>query len=223
MNFPYKIFDLTHMLSSQTPTWDGTCGFEHDVHHDYKDLFKTHKIHMNEGIGTHIDAPAHIIPGGKTIDQLDVNDLIAPCVVIDVSSKAHETYSVSVADIEEFEKKHGKIQPRSFVIVRTGWESLWTDPLKYRNDLLYPCVSERAAHFLLERDIAGLGIDTLSPDRSDEGFPVHKALLGAGKYIVENVADSGSLPPIGSYSLALPLKIYGGTEAPLRLIGMYEL
>ncbi len=226
MTFPYKIIDLTHPLSPTIPTWDGSCGFEHHLQHDYQPSsttsFRTHRVHMNEGIGTHIDAPAHCIPGGKTIDELNLNDLLAPCLVIDVSAKAHERYSVTVADIEVFEEKYGLIKPGSFIIVRTGWEKFWSEPEKYRGNLVYPCVSVDAAQFLLKRDIAGLGIDTLSPDRPDEGFPVHTTLLSAGKYIVENIANSANLPPVGFYSLALPIKIQGGTEAPVRLIAIGE-
>lgn len=135
-----------------------------------------------------------IVFQGKTIDELNLNDLLAPCLVIDVSAKVHERYSVSVADIEEFEEKHGLIKTGSFIIIQTGWERFWGEPEKYRNNLVFPCVSNAAAHFLLKRNIAGLGIDTLSPDRPEEDYPVHAALLGAGKYIVENIANSAKLP-----------------------------
>ncbi len=70
----------------------------------------------------------------------------------------------------------------------------------------------------MERNIAGLWIDTLSPDRSESGYPVHAALLGAGKYIVENIANAGALPPIGSFAFVLPIKTQKGTDAPIRLI-----
>jgi kynurenine formamidase len=175
---------------------------------------------MSEGIGTHLDAPAHCHPGGKCIDELDINDLIAPCVVIDVSEKSHEHYRVGHDDITQFEYVQGTIQKGSFVIIRTGWEKYWNEPEKYRNNLVFPCLSEEVATLLLHRGIVGLGIDTLSPDRPDNGYPVHKILLEGGKYIVENIANSGNLPAVGSYSLALPIKIQNGTEAPVRLVGL---
>ncbi|WP_259567175.1 cyclase family protein [Candidatus Berkiella aquae] len=222
---PFKLIDLTHSLSPEIPSWDGGCGFEHQLHHDYEPeslyQFRTHKIQMNEGMGTHIDAPAHCIVGGRTISDLEVNELIAPCAVIDVSKEAHETYIVSLADVKAFEDKYGLIEDGSFVIFYTGWDRYWQQPEKYRNSLLFPSISFEAAQFLLnERKIAGLGIDTLSPDNPKNGYPVHKAVLGANKYIVENVANAASLPPKGSYSLCLPMKIKDGTEAPMRLIGI---
>jgi kynurenine formamidase len=112
--FPYTLIDLAHELSSATPIWDGGCGFEHHIHFDYAPAaeykFRVHKINMNEGIGTHMDAPAHCIPDGKTIDELQLSNLVAPCAVIDVSARSHERYCVSVQDIKDFEKSHGLIQ-----------------------------------------------------------------------------------------------------------------
>lgn len=225
LNSPYQIIDLTHTLEEGMPCWDAGCGFQHVIKLDYADCpdevkFRVNHIQMDAGIGTHIDAPAHCIAGGVTIDQLKIEDLIAPCVVIDVSAAAHERYSLSVADIKAFEKAHGDLKPGLFVMIRTGWEQFWGQPDKYRNHYLFPSVSKEAAVFLLERQIVGLGIDTLSPDRPEDGYPVHAALLGAGKYIIENAANLNALPVSGSYILALPMKIKAGTEAPLRLIAL---
>jgi kynurenine formamidase len=222
--FPYEIVDLTHTLSSAIPTWDGSCGFNHAVHHDYDRAaeyqFRTHKIGMSEGIGTHMDSPAHCIVSGKTIDQLPVADLCVPCAMIDMSDRSHAGYSVSAQDVRGFEKEHGSIQQGSLALFRTGWERFWDEPEKYRNNHLFPSVSADAAELLLERGVAGLGLDTLSPDRPENGFPVHKLVLGAGKFIIENAFNLSSLPPQGSFVMALPLKIKDGTEAPVRLIGL---
>ncbi|MBP6985195.1 MAG: cyclase family protein [Alphaproteobacteria bacterium] len=227
MNFPYKIVDLTHSLSHDIPTWDGGCGFEHILKVDYDDCttdvkFRVQQLSMNAGIGTHMDAPAHCIPGGATIDQLDLQNLAAPCVVIDVSQNAHERYTVSVADIHAFEKNCGAIKPGSFVIIRTGWDKFWQQPERYRNNHVFPSISLEAAQLLASLQIVGLGIDTLSPDRPEDGYPVHATILGAGKYIVENIANASELPPVGSFSLALPIKIADGTEAPIRLIALVD-
>ncbi|MES2212306.1 MAG: cyclase family protein [Pseudomonadota bacterium] len=220
--FPYKIIDLTHTLEPHIPTWSGDCGFNHHLVHDY-DLavqvpFRGCSMEMYAGIGTHLDAPAHCVPGGATVDQLLLSDLVAPCVVIDVSQSAHERYSLSVADIAEFERQHGMIQAGCFVFVHTGWSKFWSQPEHYRNNLVFPAVSAEAAQVLLEREVVGLGIDTLSPDRAEDGFPVHGLFLGAGKYLVENATNLEQLSVIGSYVLVLPIKIKGGTEAPIRLI-----
>lgn len=222
--FPFKIIDLTHGLSSNIPTWDGSRGFAHHLHHDYDPKsvykFRTHKIAMNEGVGTHMDSPAHCFSNGRHIHELDLGDLAAPCIVIDISGKAHETYCLSVQDVEDFEKDFGRIPGGSFVITLTGWGKRWRDRDKYRNNLVFPTISNEAAQLFLKRAVVGIGIDTLSPDRPENGFPVHAAMLGAGKYIVENIANAETLPPTGSYSVAFPMKIVDGTEAPVRLIAL---
>lgn len=225
--FPFKIVDLTHELSPDIPSWNGSCGFSHQIKLDYSDCttkekFRVQQIKMHAGIGTHIDAPSHCIVGGKSVSELDLNDLIAPCVLIDVSRKAKENYSFSVKDLKEFEERHQKICPHSFIIVYTGWDQFWNDPKKYCTDYHYPSISIEAAEALLERNVVGIGIDTLSPDRPENGFPVHQLILGAGKYIVENVANAKQLPPVSAYSVVMPIKTKEGTEAPIRLIGLVE-
>ncbi len=225
MSFPYHLIDLTHTLGRDIPTWDGGCGFQQDLHIDYdncqgQDKFRVMKITTHAGIGTHMDAPSHCIPGAKCIHEFDVNDLCMPCVVMDVSSKAHDRYSLMLQDILEFESLHGVINPGVCVMIRTGWDRFWEAPERYRNNHVFPSVSAEAADFLLKRGVAALGIDTLSPDRPENGFPVHRLFLGNGKILLENVANLGNMPATDGHVMALPLKIQEGTEAPLRLVGL---
>jgi len=84
----------------------------------------------------------------------------------------------------------------------------------------FPAFSSSAAAFLLKRGVAGIAIDTLSPDCLDQTFPVHEMILGAGKYIIENVADCAGLPERGAYVIALPLRAHDATESPIRLVGL---
>lgn len=225
MKFPFNVIDLTHVLSSDVPTWDMSCGFQCDDTLDYIDCstdvkFRVQNLKLPAGLGTHIDAPAHCFKEGKSVAQISLKQLIAPCVVVDVSPKAHETYQCSLLDIETHEQEYGKIPRKAFVIIYTGWSKYWENAKQYRNNLQFPSVSKEVALLLLEREIVGLGIDTLSPDVEHSGYPVHHALLGADKYMIENIANTQALPRIGSFIMALPLPIVDGTEAPIRLIGL---
>lgn len=225
IRFPFALIDLTHPLTHTMPSWDGGCGFSHENVLDYPDCdtpvqFRVQSIAMQAGMGTHMDAPAHCIPQGKTIDQISLTECLAPCVVIDVSGIADEYFLLSKADIKHFEQQHGLISAGTFVIIRSGWEQHWSNPTQYRNELQFPSLSIEAALYLLERNIIGLGIDTLSPDTAKNGYPVHQAVLGAGKYIIENIAYSASMPSTGGFTLAMPLLFKEGTEAPIRLIGL---
>ncbi len=220
--------DLTHSLSSDIPQWNIDCGFKKFITLDYAACdaevkFQVNKLNMVAGIGTHIDAPAHCIKGAKTIDQISLNQLIARCYLIDVSNKSHEAYKISVNDIFDFELNYERIQKCSIVLFYTGWSQFWENNAQYRNNLIFPSVSIEAAQLLLERNVHGLGIDTLSPDCGDSGFPVHQLFLKNDKIIIENIANARQLPAVGSVLFALPMKIKDGTEAPLRLIAKLDV
>ncbi|MCD6056069.1 MAG: kynB [Gammaproteobacteria bacterium] len=221
----FTFIDLTHSLTPEIPHWNGKCGFQHTIETDYANChsdaqFRVQKIEMWAGVGTHMDAPAHCISGAASIADIKLDQLIAPCVVVDVAENIHEAYSIKDDDILFFESRYGIIPKNTFVLIHTSWGSLWDQPEKYRNSLVFPSVTKEAAQLLLSRDICGLGIDTLSPDRPDSGFPVHQLLLRAGKYIIENIANSNKLPPVGASIIALPLKMKDVTESPIRLIGV---
>lgn len=222
--FQFDVIDLTHTLSSEIPDWDGDCGFRMSLSLDYKDceepyLFRKYEMSTPVGVGTHIDAPAHCIPGGATIENLEIKNLVVDCVVIKIEG-TDENFITTPELVEEFEKQNGKIQSNSFVIFCTGWSKYWSDKNKYNNDHKFPSIHEDTAKFLLARNIVGLGIDTLSADTGANGFPVHRAILGADKYLVENIANADMLPPTGAKIFVLPMKIKDATEAPIRLVAL---
>lgn len=226
--FPYRMIDLTHPLEEGIPAWDLSCGFKHVIvskHSSTPPSFEVGQLEMPCGIGTHMDAPAHCYSGSKTIDQISLENLTHPCVMIDVSAQVQDNpdYVISVADIEAFEATHGPIRPAEFILFYTGWSRYWNQPNRYRNNLQFPSISEDTALYLLEKGIAGLGTDTLSPDTSLSNYPVHQHILGAEKYLLENVAHLDRLPPRGATLLTLPLKIKGGTEAPVRLVALVKV
>jgi kynurenine formamidase len=223
--FPYQLIDLTHNLSAKIPTWNGKCGFDHETKLDYTECtsevkFRVQQIKMHAGIGTHIDAPSHCTPGAATVDKLQLEHLISPLCVIDVHKKATENYIISNTDILDFESNYGKIPEHSFVAFYTGWSKHWHNESKYHNNHVFPSICATAASTLITRNISGIGIDTLSPDIPKSGFPVHKIILGADKYIVENIANLETMPAIGAYTLVLPIKGQGLTESPVRMIGL---
>lgn len=228
MQFPYKLIDLTHTLTPKIAgnTGIGGCGFNHDTHLNYDDFegdhrFKVQKLEMHAGIGTHIDAPSHCFEDGEFVDALPLEKLVNACFIIDISAKATPEYSLTAQDIAEFEAVHGKITPGSTVLVRTDWgEKHWENATDYLNNMMFPSVSAESAEMLLERDIAALGIDVISPDKPSDGFPVHKILLGHGKIIIENAANLDQMPSTGGFVATLPIKASGCTEAPVRMIGM---
>lgn len=225
--FPYTLIDLTNTLHAEIPTWNGGCGFQHTLHIDYDDCdgvdkFRVMKVKMHAGIGTHMDAPSHCIPGGAFVDDFDLNKLLFPCIVIDLKEKCHAHYSVGVDDITAFEDTYGMIPSQSCVLIQTGWSQHWNTPKMYHNDHIFPSISKDAAALLLARGVQALGIDTLSPDCPHNGFPVHQLFLSNGKILIENVTNLNDMPAVGAFVLVAPLKIKEGTEASVRLIGLIK-
>lgn len=222
----YTIIDLTHIVTPDIATWPGTCGYKPIKILDYDDVrtgpqFKVYTFELYASAGTHMDAPSHCIKGGLNISQIPIEQLILPLFVIDVSSKCFPEYAITVNDILEFENKYGKITPNSLVVGYTGWSKFWEQPEKYRNadtngKMHFPKFSAEAANLLIDRDVAAIGIDTLSPDGSDYEFPVHQIILKKNKYIIENVANCDKVPAIGALAIVFPLKLDQATESPIR-------
>jgi kynurenine formamidase len=166
------------------------------------------------------------------VDEIPLGQLIAPAIVIDVrpQCRVNSDYEVTVADVLAWETRHGRIEPGAVVFIFSGWGERWPDAGRYLGtsalqdptSLHFPGLSRDAAEFLVtQRDVKGVGIDTASidPGRSRD-FPVHRVLNGANVYALENVAALDQLPPRGATVYALPMKIKGGTGAPVRIIGL---
>lgn len=221
-----KIIDLSQELHPKIPTWSGECGFQHKITNDYDQLFRVMEYDMFASCGTHMDAPAHMIQGGQDVSTLNLQNLFCPLFVIDVTASVQKNsgYQLLPKDIVDFEKSHGKIVAGGFVVAATGWDKRWSDPKSYRHEIkgtmVFPTFSAEATDLLLERKISGIGIDTLSPDGPDSDFPVHRKILGAGKVILENLANLNQAPPFGAQIMALPLKVRGGAESPVRAVAL---
>ncbi len=225
MKNQFKLIDLTHTITTTIPAWQGTASFSINIIRDYHQGHRTQQFSISSNTGTHLDAPAHFNKNGSMIDDIPLDNLIVAACVLDVSSKVSDDYLISVDDIAEFEKQHGAIPAGCLFIGHTGWCKRWEEPQKYRNldasnKMHFPGFSVDAAKLLVEKNVVGIAIDTLSPDGSDDTFPGHKILLNADKYIIENITNADQLPPTGAFVIALPLKIHGAVEAPMRIIGL---
>ncbi|MCH1429541.1 MAG: cyclase family protein [Chlamydiales bacterium] len=223
----YSLVDLTHALDPSIPSFNGRCGFEMSLKSDYDKGVKIYSYKCHAGIGTHIDAPSHFIPNASDVASIELESCLAPLCIIDVSDRAHEDFFLQVKDIQEFEKTTKAIEKESFVALHTGWDKRWSDNQRYRNvkedkRMHFPGFSPDAASYLLEKNIKGIGIDTLSPDGSAESYPVHQLILSEGKYIIENLNKLSAVPSLGAHVLHAPSKVKGGTEAFVRSIAFVK-
>ena len=225
-----RVVDLTHALHKDMPFWPGTEPFVIERLADYDKGYRMHRFSLWENIGTHIDAPAHFIEGGRSIDELGLNDLVVPVVVISVQDKAAAApdYQLSAGDVLAWEERNGRITPGSLAVMNTGWYKKFHDPQAYVNQdeagvLHFPGFSVAAAELLVERDVAGIGIDTLSLDPgNDLSFPVHRIILGAGKFQVENMNNLDDLPARGAVAVIGVLPVKDGSQAQARIFAFVE-
>ena len=180
--------------------------------------------------GTHLDAPIHFARDRQTAEQVPLERLVGPVVVIDVSDKAakERDYRVTPEDVMAFEAKHGKIEAGMRVLVRTGWSRRWPDATAYlghatdATKLHFPSYGAEAARLLVEeRKAALLGIDTASIDYGPApDFPVHRVAAAANVPGLENITGLDALPPRGAVLMALPMKIAGGSGGPTRVVAL---
>ncbi len=231
-----KWIDLTHDFSSDTIYWPTAESFTLETEFqgitDKGYFYESHRYSASEHGGTHIDAPVHFAEGRQSVDQIPLEKLIGSAVVIDVSAKAllDPDYQVSVEDITDWEKENGQIPEGSILLLNTGYAKFWPDRVKYMGtdkkgpeavkELHFPGLHPEAAKWLTEnREINAVGLDTPSIDYGQSTlFETHRILFKENIPAFENVANLDKLPAKGAFVIALPMKIKGGSGAPLRII-----
>ena len=226
------LVDLGHALNAKNPYWPGP-GYEPFKFEIFATIEKDHvlsgKFAMDEHTGTHLDAPNHFVEGQVSVDKIPLKQLFAPAVVIDVRKQAAASpdYLLSTSDITGFEQAHGRIPDNAVVFMYSGWDERWDDYDKYKNAdnkkvLHFPGFSVEAAKLLVdERNIAGIGIDTLSVDYGmSTDFMVHHVSHGKGKFHLENVANLANIPAAGAFVIVAPIKVENGTGGPARVFGL---
>jgi kynurenine formamidase len=223
-----EVVDLSYPLGPHTPTFGGKPQFS--SREVGGPNYSVKEVELNEHTGTHVDAPAHFVKGGLSVDMLSARSLVAPAVVVDVRKQCEKEpeYRVTAADLQAWEKKNGKIPYGALVIAVTGWSAKWADPKSYRNAddkglLHFPGFGEDAIDWLLanRQRIAGLAIDTLSVDYgASTGFEVHKKSHKAGWYHVENLDRPERLPAKGATVVVGVIPFVGGSGAPARVIAL---
>ena len=232
------LIDLTYAFDDSTIYWPTEEGFilnqaaEGYTEQGY--YYTANSFCAAEHGGTHLDAPVHFAEDRQTVDAIPLQNLIGSGVVIDVSEKAADNpdYQVSGADFEQWEEEHGQIPEGTIVLLRTGYGRYWPDRVRYMGtdargaeavaQLHFPGLHPDAARWLIEnRSIKAIGLDTPSIDYGQSQlFETHQTLFKENIPAFENVAHLDQLPAQGFTIIALPMKIRGGSGAPLRIIAV---
>jgi arylformamidase len=202
------IIDLSHNIHSGMQVYPGTeppsireiCSIKND---GFKESLFTFYSH----IGTHLDVPAHIFPNGKSVEMYNCNKFFGKALVINCNSE----FSIDLLKVKSTYLESDK---PDFILFQTGWSEFWGDA-RYFND--FPVLTNEAARYLCTLPIKGIGMDTISFDKTgDHNLNNHNILLEKEIILVENLCCLKELPKDNFYFSCLPLKIDGADGAPTR-------
>jgi kynurenine formamidase len=211
--------------------------------------YQTRTLVIDEHTGTHFDAPAHFIPEPSTglphageaghtyANMVSLDQLSGPAAVIDVPADLPGGANgvspiIPVSVVEDFEKKHGRLQPNDVVLFRSNWDRFYLPgepgkkynygPMILKSDHGWPAPDVEVMQLLLDRGIRCIGTDGSSMGPVHNGAPVHQLALSTGAVFIESLANLKKLPDRGSWFMFAPLNLARGTGAPGRAFAIVE-
>ncbi|MGQ2967938.1 MAG: cyclase family protein [Allorhizobium sp.] len=222
-----KVVDLTHAYDETFPTFDGKPGIEYEWAVEFAgNGYQLHKLTIFEHTGTHIDAPFHFSADGKSVDQIEPEQLVAQLAIIDITDRAKDDANATVeaADVEAWISANGEIPKGAVVALRSGWAKKVTDP-SFRNDgegkFAFPGFAKSATDLLATLDVAAIGVDSLSLDPGNSAdFAVHNSWLPGGRYGIECLNNLEELPVTGATIIVGAPKHKRGTGGPARILAL---
>jgi kynurenine formamidase len=232
------LVDLSHSYDAQAIFWPTAEGFrlrkDADGITDKGYYYASNSFFSAEHGGTHIDAPVHFAQGHQSVDQIPLERLVGPALIVDVvdASERDPDYQVTVEDLQRFEREHGQIGKDAILLFRTGFSRRWPDAQRYLGTsergeqavakLHFPGLHPDAAKWIVaNRPVRAIGIDTASIDYGQSTlFETHRTLYAENIPAFENLDALDRVPVTGAQIIALPMKIGGGTGAPLRAIAI---
>lgn len=211
-----KAIDLTHTIMEEMPVYPGT---------EEPEMIKTYTIEVNgfretkisfySHTGTHMDAPAHMISMGKTLEKFSVDKFIGKAVLLEFKKK--EDKKITLEALKPIELK---LREADFLIINTGWHEYWGSAEYFKD---FPALTEEAAKWLLQFNLKGIGVDTISIDSIEAGdFKIHEILMNRDLVIIENLNNLNSIEDDMFTFIAMPLKYREADGAPVRAVAILE-
>ncbi|MBA2598222.1 MAG: cyclase family protein [Chloroflexia bacterium] len=225
-----QVQDLTHTITPTTPLYPGYPQPEIEPLRTFAENgFYANLLTYGEHTGTHMDAPAHFVEGAPFANELPVEQFFAPLAVIDISERAAGDPDAQLMpdDILAWEDEHGALPAGAFVAMNAGWDVRIDDPEAFINmsdDVLhFPGFHPDATALLIdERDVTGIGVDTLSLDYgAATEFATHVTLLQAGKYGLECIAGLANVPAAGGLIVVGGPKFMNASGGPSRVMALF--
>lgn len=234
-----RFVDLTHIFAPGIPHWPGFPDEERETLYWYEEgvgtlgagFFAETFTHVGQW-GTHCDPPAHFVKGLRTIDQIEIKEMLLPLIVIDVHDKAAEDpdYTLKLEDVEAWETRHGPVPEGAFVAMRTDWSKRWPDPVSMRNEdaegvAHYPGWGIEALEYLYElRKVTATGHETTDTDpgiaTSKGDYSLETYILGTNHYQIELLTNLDKVPEAGALVIVAFPKPKGGSGFPARVFAI---
>ena len=222
-----QFVDLTHSFGPLTPVWKGfgpatfSAASDPATGRPYtieKDGFRVFFYSMVGQYGTHVDPPAHFDPGGKTMDQIPLKQMILPLVVFDMTPmlKTDPNHALSVEDVKAWEHSHGRVPAGSFAAVRTDMYKDWDTNQERFKRAPFPAWSLDAIRFLYEqRGIVANGHESMDTDATDD-LKSEAWVLKHGHWQIEVMANLDKVPATGALIVVTWPKPEHGLGFPAR-------
>jgi kynurenine formamidase len=210
-----RVVDLSHTLEPGMPVYPGSepPQFARGTTLE-RDGYREHRITVFSHTGTHLDAPAHILPDGRSLDQYPAANFVGPAILLDVKGAGH------TIGIERLLPLCARLRTVRFLILNTGTSARWGTAEYFRG---FPVLAADAAAWLAPFRLAGVGVDAMSVDRMDTAdLPNHRRLLSAGTCIVENLTGLDAVGRDEFTFCCLPLKYHAADGSPVRAVAIIE-
>lgn len=179
------------------------------------DGFLETKLTIYSHTGTHIDAPAHMLVDGLSLDEISVENYIGQAVLADLTPIHSELIKINhLVPLQHL------IEKVDFLLLHTGWAKHWGTDQYFRQ---YPVITPETAEWLGQFKLKGIGVDTISVDRLEStSFPIHHILLARGLLIIENLTNLHLLDTPTCLFSCLPIKTKNADGAPVRAVAISE-
>lgn len=234
-----KFVDLTHAFAPGIPHWKGFPDEKLETLYWYEPgvgklgsgFYAQSFTHVGQW-GTHVDPPAHFVKGMRTVDQIDVKEMILPLVVLDVHEAVTNDpdYTITMDDVRNWEKKHGQIPEGALVAMRTDWSKRWPNMDAMQNKdangiAHYPGWSMEVLKYLYEdRKITASGHETTDTDpgvaTSKDDYSLETYILKSNHYQIELLAHLDEVPEAGALVVASFPKPKDGSGFPARVFAI---
>lgn len=207
-----KYIDISHPFGAATPVYPGSepPAITQEFTIENNGFNEKHLSFFNHS-GTHIDAPAHMLTGGATIDSLDISHFTGRGYAIDVSGCSNDNIDVTL-----LLPHREKLVSADFLVLHSGWHRYSSGANYYSG---YPVLSDESAEWIAGFNLKGIGVDMISVDHvQSTDYRNHMTFFSRNMIIIENLKGTEQLIGREFILYVFPLNITGGDGSPVRAV-----